>query len=143
MKIYSLALYHVQTALMVIDKLKISAWRTKMLVPIGPSAKFLPSRVPQPQYHQVCSGLQAVITGARGVNMPKILPNNYRCEYGLPCSSCRSSQHRIILHHWMVDPLIPKTMGFFLHLHEIVLLHPLVAGYLMLVINIHSKMITK
>jgi len=29
------------------------------------------------------------------------------------------------------------------NLYEIVLLHPLVAGHLMLVINIHSKMITK
>jgi len=44
-----------------------------MLVSIGPYAKFSPSRVPQPPYPQVSSGLQAVATGARKVIVPKIL----------------------------------------------------------------------
>ena len=48
-----------------------------MLVSIGPYAKFSPSRVPQPPYPQVSSGLQAVATGARKVIVPEIYRESY------------------------------------------------------------------
>ena len=54
-----------------------------MLVSIGPYAKFSPSRVPQPPYPQVSSGLQAVVTGAREVTVPEIYTGNPIMTNGL------------------------------------------------------------
>jgi hypothetical protein len=70
-------------------------------------------------------------------------PTDSQTHVVLPAPKKTRCQKKIVANKDDYTKLSRHGQSYDRNLYETVLLHPLVAGHLMLVINIHSKMITK